>query len=358
MTLNRRRTPADEPGGSTRAPRTLRVTSPTPQAGEDELERALRPVRWEDFVGQNRVVENLKVFLTAARQRGEALDHCLFYGPPGLGKTTLAYILANELGVSIRVTSGPALERPADLAGLVSKLKARDILFIDEIHRLRSVVEEYLYPAMEEYALDIIVDKGPGAKPVRLNLEPFTLVGATTRAGMLTAPLRARFGVVARLDYYQPEELFRIIMRSARLLNVPLEEDAAMEVARRSRGTPRIANRLLRRLRDFAEVSGRGRIDLNLARHGLERLEIDATGLDEMDVRILTTILEKFSGGPVGLGTLAVAVAESEDTLEEVYEPYLIQQGYLERTPRGRKATRRARELFGGRGKPLQKGLF
>ena len=324
-----------------------RISSAALQTGESELERSLRPVRWDDFVGQIKVVENLKVFLTAAKNRGEAMDHCLFYGPPGLGKTTLAHLIARELGVQIRVTSGPVLEKPGDLAGLLTNLSTRDILFIDEIHRLKNIVEEYLYPAMEDYALDIIIDKGPAARSIQITLPRFTLIGATTRAGLLTAPLRARFGVTSRLDYYEPAELFTIVLRSASLLGVEVDEAGAMEVAKRSRGTPRIANRLLRRLRDFAEVKGDGRIDLALAKHGLARLEIDPNGLDEMDVRIIHTIIDKFGGGPVGLGTLSVAVAEEEDTLEEIYEPFLIQQGFLERTQRGRKVTRRALELFG-----------
>ena len=335
------------------------ITSPARQVGEDELERTLRPVRWDDFVGQKRVVDNLKVFLTAARNRGEAMDHCLFYGPPGLGKTTLAHLIARELGVQIRITSGPVLEKPGDLAGLLTNLTHRDILFIDEVHRLRSVVEEYLYPAMEDFTLDIIIDKGPAARSIQITLPRFTLVGATTRAGLLTAPLRARFGVSARLDYYQPEELFLIVKRSADLLKVQIDEDAALEVARRARGTPRIANRLLRRLRDYAEVEASGKITLNVAHHGLTRLEIDPHGLDEMDIRLIRTMIEKFGGGPVGLNTLAVAVAEEADTLEEIYEPYLIQQGYLERTPRGRKVTRRARELLSSSSPhPGQKDIF
>ena len=324
-----------------------RLTTPDLIEGDAEVEKSLRPLSWTDFVGQTKVVNNLKVFLTAAKNRGEALDHCLFHGPPGLGKTTLAHLIAHELGVEIRVTSGPVLERPSDLAGLLTNLSPRDVLFIDEIHRLGNVVEEYLYPAMEDFTLDIMIDKGVSARSIQINLPHFTLVGATTRAGLLTSPLRARFGVINRLDYYPSEDLFRIINRSAGLLGVEVSEDGTSEISRRARGTPRIANRLLRRLRDFAEVEGDGWIDLELARHGLERLEIDPHGLDEMDLRILQTIIQKFGGGPVGLGTLAVAVAEEDDTIEEIYEPFLIQQGFLERTPRGRKATPRAYELFG-----------
>jgi len=336
-----------------------RITSPVPIADDLDIDRSLRPVCWEDFVGQKREVDNLKVFLTAARNRGEALDHCLFHGPPGLGKTTLAYLIARELGVEIKVTSGPVLERPGDLAGLLTNLSARDVLFIDEIHRLNNVVEEYLYPAMEDFTLDIMIDKGVSARSVQLTLPRFTLVGATTRAGLLTSPLRGRFGVMSRLDYYNAEELFQIIRRSARILKVEFDEDGAMEVARRARGTPRIANRLLRRLRDFAEVEGDGRITLEIAKHGLERLEIDPNGLDDMDMRIIRTIINNFSGGPVGLGTLAVAVAEEADTIEEIYEPFLIQQGFLERTPRGRKVTMKARRLFGKSGdKTGQEKIF
>lgn len=324
-----------------------RLTNAGQIEGDDEVERSLRPAVWEEFVGQKRVVDNLKVFLTAASNRGDALDHCLFYGPPGLGKTTLAHLIARELNVEIRVTSGPVLERPSDLAGLLTNLSPRDILFIDEIHRLHNVVEEYLYPAMEDYSLDIMLDKGVSARSIQISLAPFTLIGATTRAGLLTAPMRARFGISSRLDYYVPDELFRIIRRSAGLLGVSITEEAAEEVSRRSRGTPRIANRLLRRLRDFAEVEGDGTIDIKLAQHGLKRLDIDPNGLDDMDVRILKIIIDNFRGGPVGLGTVAVAVGEESDTIEEIYEPFLIQQGFLERTPRGRKATMRAYKLFG-----------
>ncbi len=323
-----------------------KLTSPSPEIGETELEASLRPTVWDDFVGQKRVVENLKVFLQAARERGEAIDHVLFYGPPGLGKTTLAHIIAREMGVEIKVTSGPVLERPGDLAGLLTNLQSRDVLFIDEIHRLNNVVEEYLYPAMEDFTLDIMIDKGVSARSIQISLPRFTLVGATTRAGLLTAPLRARFGVTARLDYYGPDDLYRILRRSAELLGVHVDEDAAQEIARRSRGTPRMANRLLRRLRDFAQVMGGGKITHEIAQHGLERLEIDPNGLDDMDIRILRVIIEKFGGGPVGLSTIAVAVGEEAETIEEIYEPFLIQEGFIERTPRGRKVTMLAQKLF------------
>ncbi|MDK9699315.1 MAG: Holliday junction branch migration DNA helicase RuvB [bacterium] len=307
----------------------------------------LRPTKLADFVGQSKLKENLSVFIQAAKGRGEPLDHTLFSGPPGLGKTTLATIVANELEVDFRATSGPTLERPADLAGILTSLAPRSILFIDEIHRLNPVVEEYLYPALEEFRIDIIIDKGPAARTIQLNLPPFTLIGATTRAGLLTAPLRARFGVTARLDYYHADELARIVHRSARLLNIPVDKSAATEIASRSRGTPRIANRLLRRLRDFAQVEGNGSIDIQLAKSSLHRLEIDEAGLDEMDKRILNSLIQKFGGGPTGLTTIAVAVGEDPGTIEEVYEPFLIQEGFLARTPRGRVVTRRAYQHLG-----------
>ncbi len=307
-----------------------------------EVERLLRPPSLQEFCGQENVIENLKVFIEAARQRGEALDHLLLHGPPGLGKTTLAHIIAHELGVNLRVTSGPVLERPGDLAGLLTSLEPKDVLFIDEIHRLSAVVEEYLYAAMEDFRIDIMLESGPNARSVQLALAPFTLVGATTRSGLLSAPLRSRFGITARMDYYPPEVLERILLRSARILQTPLAIEGAREIARRSRGTPRIANALLRRVRDFAQVKGNGVVDGSISQYALDALQVDEHGLDEMDNRILSVIIEKFNGGPVGLHTIATAVGEEAGTIEEVYEPYLIQEGYLQRTARGRIATEHA----------------
>lgn len=314
---------------------------------DEEGDAALRPSSFHDFTGQQKIVENLKIFIAAAKKRGEALDHVLLTGPPGLGKTTLSFIIAQEMGSEIKTTSGPVLEKPGDLAGLLTNLEQGDILFIDEIHRLSAIVEEYLYSAMEDYRLDIMIDSGPSARSIQLTLPKFTLVGATTRAGLLTAPLRSRFGVINRLDYYSPEDLFKVVQRSAGLMNVPIDDDGAMEIARRSRGTPRIANRILRRTRDFAEIKGTGTITKAIAEMALNALEVDEFGLDEMDKRILMAIMEKFSGGPVGLNTLAVAVGEESGTLEEVYEPFLIQQGFLQRTPRGREATDLCYRHFG-----------
>ena len=312
-----------------------------------EIESTLRPQSLDDFVGQQKVKDNLAVFIQAARQRKEALDHVLLYGPPGLGKTTLAMIVSKELNVGIKTTSGPVLERAGDLAGLLTNLQEKDVLFIDEIHRVNNVVEEYLYSAMEDFNITILIDKGPNARSVQLNLAPFTLIGATTRAGLLTSPMRARFGVVLRLDYYSPEDLFLIIKRSAKILNIEIEDAGAMELARRSRGTPRIANRLLRRTRDFAQVVADNKITEEVAKLALDRLEVDELGLDEMDKRILMTIIKKYQGGPVGLNTIAVAVGEERDTIEEMYEPFLIQQGFLHRTPRGRVVTPLAYKHFG-----------
>jgi Holliday junction DNA helicase RuvB len=319
---------------------------------DKEFEKQLRPLSFGDFKGQKQVIDNLVVFVTAAKQRGESLDHVLLHGPPGLGKTTLATIIANELQVCLRVTSGPVLDKPGDLAGLLTNLQEGDVLFIDEIHRLSPVVEEYLYSAMEDFQIDIMIDKGPSARSVQLTLNKFTLIGATTRSGLLTSPLRARFGIKFHLEYYDHEILTGIVKRSAGILNVKIDEEAAVEIARRSRGTPRIANALLRRVRDFAQVKGSGEIDLDITRYGLKALNIDQHGLDEMDNRILSVIIEKFSGGPVGLNTISTAVGEESGTIEEVYEPFLIKEGFLKRTPRGREATEHAYKhlgkVFGG----------
>ena len=320
----------------------------TPDKIEEDLdvELSLRPLSLSEFVGQVRLKENLAIFIQATKERQEALDHVLLYGPPGLGKTTLANIISRELDVHLTTTSGPVLEKAGDLAGVLTNLQTQDVLFIDEIHRTNIIVEEYLYSAMEDFYLDIMIDKGPNARSIKLNLSPFTLVGATTRAGLLTAPLRARFGVVLRLNYYETEDLFHIVGRSAKILKIDIDDEGAMEIAGRSRGTPRVANRLLRRIRDFAQVKADNRITKHVAEDALERLEVDSRGFDEMDKKILLTIIEKYSGGPVGINTIAVAVSEESNTIEEVYEPFLIQQGYLKRTPRGREVTHLAYEHF------------
>ena len=325
---------------------------------ELDIEKRLRPLSFDDFAGQDQVLENLKVFVAAANQRKEALDHTLFHCPPGLGKTTLANILANELQVGIKITSGPVLDKPGDLAGLLTNLEERDVLFIDEIHRLSPIVEEYLYSAMEDFKIDIMIESGPNARTVQINLNPFTLIGATTRSGLLTAPMRARFGISSRLQYYSTELLTTIVERSSSIFKMPITMEAAIEIAGRSRGTPRIANALLRRVRDFAQIKGNGTIDIEIARFALKALNVDAHGLDEMDNKILTTIIDKFKGGPVGLTTLATAVSESSETIEEVYEPFLIQEGFIMRTPRGREVTEKAYQHLGKVRMNVQGGLF
>ncbi len=330
-----------------------RVISPEKNIEDTTLDLALRPSSFDEYVGQDRVKDNLKVFIQAAKERGEALDHVLFSGPPGLGKTTLAHIIAREMGVNIKTTSGPVIERQGDLAAILTNLEKGDVLFVDEIHRLNRVIEEVLYPAMEDYQLDIIIGQGPSARSIKLDLPPFTLVGATTRAGLLTSPLRERFGVAARLEFYPPEDLKKIIVRSAGLLGIGIDDGGAFEIARRSRGTPRVANRLLRRVRDFAQVDGKKVVDEEAAMNGLRRLEVDERGLDFMDKKLLLAIIDKFGGGPVGVDTLSAAIAEERDTIEDVYEPFLIQEGLIERTPRGRLATPAAYKHYGRAGRPV-----
>lgn len=324
-----------------------RLTTPSRVAEDAQEEAGLRPRRLDEYIGQDRVREQLHVSITAAKQRGEHLDHALLYGPPGLGKTTLAYVIANELGVPIRTTSGPVIEKPGDLAGILSNLQPREVLFIDEIHRMSPAIEEILYPAMEDFELDIVIGQGPGARSVKVPVEPFTLIGATTRAGLLTSPLRARFGIVHRLDFYDARDIEEIVRRSARILDVPMDEAAAKEIAGRSRGTPRVVNRLLRRVRDYAQVRADGRVTVAVARAAMALLDVDQYGFDESDRRLVVTIIDKFNGGPVGLGSLAAALSEEADAIEDMYEPYLIQIGFLERTPRGRMATARAYVYFG-----------
>ncbi len=335
---------------------TERVVSSVPDDGDAQFEAGLRPRRLDDYIGQERVRENLQVSIAAARQRGEALDHILLWGPPGLGKTTLAYVIANEMGAAIRTTSGPVIEKPGDLAGMLSGLQQGEVLFIDEIHRMPATIEEILYPAMEDFELDIVIGQGPGARSVKVPVERFTLIGATTRAGLLTAPLRARFGINHRLDFYTVTDIDEIVRRSARILNTPLAPDASLEIARRSRGTPRIANRLLHRVRDYAQVRADGTITVDVARATMKMLEVDDLGFDEIDRRLLSTIMDKFGGGPVGVNTLAAALSEEPDAIEDIHEPYLLQAGFLDRTPRGRVATARAYEYF-GRPAP-RRGLF
>lgn len=324
---------------------------------EKEIEKVLRPQQFGDFFGQPKIVDNLKIFIQAAKQRGESLDHILLHGPPGLGKTTLAHIVANELNVNIKITSGPVLEKPGDLAGLLSNLEERDVLFIDEIHRLSTIVEEYLYSAMEDFKIDIMIESGPNARSVQIQLNPFTLIGATTRSGLLSSPLRSRFGITSRVDYYDKEVLKKIILRSSEILNTKISNEGAMEIARRSRGTPRIANALLRRIRDFAQIKGDGIIEIEIAKYGLNALNVDERGLDEMDVRILMAVIEKFNGGPVGITTIATSVGEEAGTIEEVYEPFLIQEGFIKRTARGREATNLAYKHL-GKIPPTQAGVL